>query len=137
MPDPKAIERSKAVSIEKWVLLISLSLLTAGCIGYFLTPRGLPVFYMFAHLGALGLLGLIGSGVGSLAKKKGHGYMTALFLSGLLPIASGGIAVAAIAMAGDQVYCGGSVSLAIAVLVVIVYLFTRRRTLPRSSQAGS
>ena len=136
MPNPKSIKRSKTVSFEKWVLLISLSLLTVGCVGYFLTPRGLGVFYIFAHLGALGLLGLIGSGVGTLARKKGRGYTTALFLSSLLPIAAGGITVAAIAMAGDQVYCGGSVRLAVAVLVVIGYLFTRKRTLPRSRQPG-
>jgi hypothetical protein len=110
--------------------------LTLGCIGYFLSPRGILIFYVFAHIGALGLLGLIGSAVGVIAKKKGRGYLTALALGSLLPLASGVIAVAAVAMVRDQVYCGGSVSLAVAVLVTLVYLFAGKKTLPRSRHVG-
>jgi hypothetical protein len=127
------IEGSRAVSREKWILLVSLSVLIAGCVGYFSLPRGLLIFYLFAHLGALGLLGLIGGAVGILARRKRRGYWTAFSLGSLLPIASGAIAVT---MTGDQVSCGGSVSLMVSALVVVFYLLAKKRTLQQAGYAG-
>jgi hypothetical protein len=128
MRNPEAMERGKAVSLEKQVLLVSLGVLIVGCIGYFVLPRGPLIFYVFAHVGALGLLGLIGGAVGILARKKGRGYLTALLLGSLLPIVSGLVAVA---MIRGEKPCGGSVSLAVAALVVLAHLFTKKKTLPQ------
>ena len=128
MRSPEAMEPSKTVLLEKRVLLISLGALIVGCIGYFSSPRGLPIFYVFAHLGALGLLGLIGGAVGILARKKGRDYLTALALGSLLPIAAGLVAVA---MVGRPIPCGGLVSLAVAFLVAVAYISAKKKTLPQ------
>lgn len=116
----------------KWALLLSLFALIIGCIGYFSIPRGHPIFYISAHMGALGLLGVIGWSSGLLAKKKGRNFSTAFFLGSLLPIAAGIIAVAIFLIIQGRLYCGGSVSLAAALLVVLVYALISRKTLPRA-----
>ena len=137
MQDPRAKEDSRTVSRERWMLLVSLSLLIVGCIGYFSSPRGLLVFYVFAHLGALGLMGLFGGAAGVLAKKKRRGYWTAFSLGSLLPIISGIAAVFAFWLGKEgHLYCGGSVSLAVATLVAVFYLLAKKKTLPQSRHAG-
>ena len=128
MPNPNAAARGRAASLQKGVLLASLIVLIIGVVGYFSLPRGTISMYVFAHIGALGLLGLIGGGVGALAQKKGRSYTTALLLGGALPIAVGLIAVA---MVRGQTPCGGSVSLAVALLVAVAYVSAKKRTLPQ------
>jgi len=108
------------------VFLLSLVILIIGCIGYFSLPRG-PIFYIFAHLGALGLLGLIGSAVGVMARKKGRSYWTAFFLGSLLPIAAGIVAVVLFELRTGHLYCGGAVSLMLAILVAIFYVLIKKR----------
>ncbi len=137
MQDPRGKEDSKAVMREKWMLLVSLGFLIVGCIGYFSSPRGLPIFYVFAHLGALGLLGLFGSVAGVLGRKKRRSYWTAFLLGSLFPIISG-IAAVLVFWLGEEghLYCGGSVSLAVATLVAVFYLLAKKRTLPQSRHAG-
>lgn len=119
------------------MLLVSLGLLIVGGIGYFSSFRGLPVFYVFTHLGALGLLGLFGYAVGVLARKKRRGFWTAFSLGSLLPIISG-IAGVLVFWLGEEghLYCGGSVSLVIATLVAVFYLLAKKKTLPQSIHAG-
>ena len=131
MKDSRAKEDRKTVSYVKWILILSLIILIIGCVGYFSLPRGLSIFYIFAHLGALGLLGLIGGAAGILAIKKRRSFWVAFFLGSLLPIFSGIIAVI---MAGDSVSCGGSISLAVAVLVAASYLFSKKK-IPTISEA--
>ena len=136
MQGPRAKDNSKTVSGAKWMLLVSLGLLIIGCIGYFSSPRGLLIFYVFAHLGALGLLGLFGSAAGVLARKKLRGYWTAFLLGSLLPIILGIVAVLAFWLGEEgHLYCGGSVSLAVATLVAVFYLLAKKKTLPQSRHA--
>jgi hypothetical protein len=133
LKDSQKIAGRKAGSTTKWVLLLSLIILIVGCAGYFSLPRGQLIFYVFAHLGALGILGLIGGAVGVLAKRKGRSFSIA-FLSGcLLPVVVGIVAVAA---SGSQVSCGGSVSLAVALLVVVFYAIVNKKRLYEARHAG-
>jgi len=138
MQDPRAKEDSKTVSRGKWMLLVSLGILIIGCIGYFSSPRGLPVFYVFAHLGALGLMGLFGIAAGVLARKKRRGYWTAFSLGSLLPIISG-IAAVLVFWLGEEgnLYCGGSVSLAVAILVAVFYLLAKEKALSQQGSSAS
>ena len=120
-------------SPTKWLIISSFVVLVIGCIGYFSLPRGPLSFYIFAHVGALGVLGLIGSGIGALARKKGRSYTTALLLGIPLPIVVGLIGALTI---GDHVSCGGSLSLLIAIIVTIVYAFISKKTSLEAGQAG-
>ncbi|MCP4580370.1 MAG: hypothetical protein GY839_02035 [candidate division Zixibacteria bacterium] len=118
---------------SKWVLLSSLIALIIGCIGYFSLDRGLPLFYTFAHLGALGVLGLIGGVASILARKKGRSYWMALLLSILLPIVAG---IVGALMIGNQVSCGGSLSLLIAIIVTGFYALISKKTSLETGQVG-
>ena len=123
-------EDGKAELIEKRMLLISISLFITGSIGYFSINRDLWVFYLFAHTGALGVLGLFGSLAGTLARRKFRGFWTAFSLGCLLPIISGIVAVLIFRIGVDgHLYCGGSVSLAVALLVIVFYTLVRNKGL--------
>jgi uncharacterized membrane protein len=117
-------EAHKAKPLEKRVLLISLGILIVGCIGYFILSRGTLMFYLLAHLGALGLLGLVGGALGILARKKHRGYWAAFLLGSFLPIALG---IMAVVYSGGQFTCGGSVSIAAAILIFVVYLLAKKK----------
>lgn len=127
MDDSPKNKVGKASPPTRPVLLISLVLLVVGVAGYFLMSRGPLIFYIFAHLGALGLFGLIGGGLGILAIKKGRDYWTAFMLGCLLPIVAGLVAVVSI---GDPWYCGGVVCLGVAALAALSYAFISKRVLP-------
>ena len=133
LKDSREKEGRNAALRTSWVLLSSLFILIIGCIGYFSLPHGLTIFYIFAHLGAVGLLGLIGGAVGILARKKGRAYSTAFFLGSLLPIITGLVAVVIFILVRGHLYCGGSVSLAVAVLVLLIYALTGKKSLPLAS----
>ena len=108
--------------------LLSVSILAFGfgLVGYLLIPRGLLTSYILAHLGALGVLGLFGCAGGFIAMKKGRSFYSAFLFTGMLPILLGGIAVLC---AGDPIACGGSISLATAILILAVILFLKKRQL--------
>lgn len=125
MAGSEANEAHKAKPREKRVLLISLGILVVGCIGYLILSRGTLIFYLLAHIGALGLLGLVGGTLGILARKKHRGYWMAFFLGSFLPIALG---IIAIVYSGSQFTCGGSVTLAAAILIFVVYLLAKKKT---------
>jgi hypothetical protein len=119
---------------QKRAFYLSLGLLALGAAGYFLTERGLPVFYISAHMGALGLLGLFGSLAGVLANKKRHNYWVAFWLGTLLPLLAGWIGVLVFLLGKDkQFYCGGSVSLVVAFLIIFFYLLVKKAS-DRSSE---
>ena len=113
----------------KWTILLSAGLLIAGSAGYFTLQRGTWPFYAFAHLGALGVVGLLACLAGRLAKTKLRGYWTAFLAVTVLSIASGVVAVLAVFWSrGGELCCGGSVSLPVAILVIAVYALTRKRS---------
>jgi hypothetical protein len=133
MKDSKEINVRNVALRAKWILPSSLVILIIGCIGYFGLPRGTLIFYIFAHLGALGLLGLIGGAAGILARRKGRSYSTAFFLGSVLPVAAGLVAVVLFAvLVGGRISCGGSVSLATALIVVASYSLMSRKVLPEA-----
>lgn len=110
-------------------LWLFLGLLIIGAVGYF-TLRGHWSFYGFSHAGAIGVLGLFGVAAGTIARAKGRGYNLAFLLGFVLPIVLGVAAVFAVRIAGGEgtpFYCGGSVSLAVAILIIIGYSVLRKR----------
>ena len=119
---------------QKWTLLFSFSLLIVGSAGYFSVPRDFWMFYVFAHLGALGVIGLLASSAGALARKKRRGYWRAFSLVTVLSIISGIVAVL-ILLLGEEahLYCGGSVSLAFAILIIIFYSLAKKKTPPQTN----
>jgi hypothetical protein len=120
------------------ILFLSLGLLIIGTAGYFLSPRGLPLFYVFAHLGALGVMGLFGSLAGVLARKKHRDYWLAFSFGALLPIITGGVAVLIFWLGKEgQLYCGGSISLAVAVLIVVFYLLIKNKSQSQTKSPGN
>ncbi|UCG61474.1 MAG: hypothetical protein JSV52_14340 [Candidatus Zixiibacteriota bacterium] len=120
-------------SILNRIALISLGLLIVGTAGYS-TLRGFWFFYLFAHAGALGVMGLLAVAIGMIAKKKGYDFITAFLVGFVIPIVLGLALVLVIRYTGDKgtpFYCGGSVCLAAAVLILIGYILARRKT-PKS-----
>ena len=86
------------------------------------------MFYAFAHLGALGVMGLFGSAAGYVATRKQRNYPAAFLLGFLLPIIAALAAVLAFWLPeGGHLYCGGVVCLAVGLVVVVVYLFVGKK----------
>jgi hypothetical protein len=114
--------------MQKKISLVSLGLLAVGSLGYFVVSRDILIFYFFAHLGALGVMGLFGSAVGYLAQRKSRSFWRAFGLGTILPIISGLVAVLIFLWGvNDQLYCGGSVSLVIGVFMIGFYLLIGKR----------
>jgi hypothetical protein len=74
-------------------------------------------------LGGLGILGVLGSFAGLIAIKKGYIYLKAFSLGLIIPTLLGIIPV----FLFKPVPCGGSVSLAVSVLIVLYYSIAKRR----------
>jgi len=109
--------------------LLSLALLIIGfSSGYALKdPRLSFVLY---HMGGLGSLSLLASGVGFIARKKGYGYWRASSLAISISILLGAIAAYLVTPTGDEgrpAACGGSVSLIVVLIFVVVWTFVKRR----------
>ena len=118
------------MSTQKKMSLAALGLLVIGSIGYFVLSRDLWGFYFFAHLGALGVMGLSGSVAGALAQRKSRSFWRAFALGAILPIIAGIVAVLIFLWGvNGRLFCGGSVSLAIAVLVALYYLLVSKKTI--------
>ena len=114
-------------SSTRTLLLLSLACLIIGTAGYFALPRDVWAFYLSAHLGALGVLGLFGVAAGALAKRRGRPFWPAFYLGSVLPAAAGLVAVFAYFLRADgHLYCGGSVCLLVAIVVVLAYSLVRR-----------
>lgn len=111
---------------KKRIFLISVLLVVVGVIGYF-TLRGHWAFYPLAHIGALGILSLLGASAGLIALRKGYNFTKAFLIGFLTPIVIGLVAVFALKFSGGKFYCGGSVCLAAAVLTIIGYSLVRKR----------
>jgi len=112
----------------KRVFILSTVTLIAGVICYFIFPDHW-VKYIFIHIGALGLLGLLACIAGGIAEKKGLNYKRAvylLFFSSLFL----GIVIDYIVDPprenGLPSSCGGIVSLGVASIVVVIYLLQKK-----------
>ena len=110
------------IPLDSKVQLLFLGLLIIGVIGYF-ALRNLGINNVFAHIGGLGIIGLLGSLAGIIAKKKGYGYWKAFLFGLFLPILMGVIAV----LLPQTFSCGGSPSLAAALLIIIIYSLIKRK----------
>ena len=117
------------------LLLLFLGLLIVGIAGFF-TFRNTITGLISAHLGALGLIGIFACIAGFIARKKGLNYWRAIAITIVSPIVMGFVFVLAIYFFGkesQQLICGGSVSLAIAILICISYLFAKTKIVGRQA----
>ena len=78
--------------IPRKIPLIFTLLFLVSLIGYFSTESHL-IEITFAHLGGLGIVGILGSIAGVIATKKGYTYLKVLSLVLILPILLGSIAL--------------------------------------------
>ena len=108
--------------IERRILVLCLLVLIISITG-FLASDNQWIDYIFAHLGGVSIVGLLGCCAGVIARKKGYGYWNAFLLGSFLPIILGFIAV----LLFQPTSCGGSVSLAVAVLIVIIFSLLKPR----------
>lgn len=86
--------------------------------------------YIFAHIGALGIISLFACLAGAIAEKKGLNYKKAVLLGFFSSIFFGIIAVYLVEPPrenGLPSSCGGVVSLGVALIVVIIYLIANKR----------
>lgn len=116
-----------ANSMRFKILLISLTFLVSGMLGYFVYWNQ-GIRYIFAHVGALGIIGLFSWLAGTLAARKNlHEKRAVLF--GLIPPVVLGIAAVYLVDPPEKGImpssCGGIVSLGIASIVIILYLFKK------------
>ena len=114
---------------KKKLFLFSLIMLTFGSMGYF-TFGDHWMRYFFAHLGALGVIGLFSCLAGSIAARKGFSYKRAVLSGFFSPIILGIIAAYLIDPPKKEwvpSVCGGAVSLGVALMVVIIYFALKER----------
>jgi hypothetical protein len=101
------------------MILLFLGLLFAGLAAYAGFADHGPRF-IFAHIGGLGVIGLLACWAGAIAKKKGRGYWGAFSLGLIAPIMLGISSVGVVHSLGGH-GCGGIVSLFVALAVIIFY----------------
>jgi hypothetical protein len=120
---------SSQIPFESKVNLLFLGLLSISFIGYF-ALRELWIGFIFAHVAGLGIMGFYGCLAGAIAKKKGYSYGRAFQIGFFLPIILGGISAFLFVPSGQRglpLTCGGWVSLATGVVVVISYSFVKKK----------
>ena len=103
------------VIVWLWVALMVVGFGCGYALGY--TMLG----YLLMHIGGLGSLGLLACGVGSIARSKGYGYWPAFNIalsSSVLIGAVGAFLVPPVEGDGRPAACGGSLSLAIALVIL-------------------
>lgn len=124
----KSITPSK-MSLARKIFLFSLITLISGLIGYF-TFWNHWIRYIFAHIGALGIIGFFACLAGTIAARKGLSYKKAVLLGFFPPIILGIIADYLVDPPRESWLpssCGGIVSLGVALIVVIIYFFAKER----------
>ena len=113
----------------KWVYLLALALMAIGYgFGYALGYTALG--YGLMHVGGLGSLGLLACGVGHMAQKKGYRYWPAFIFalsSSILIGTVGAYLVPPVGYEGRPAACGGSLSLVIALIFLVVWALKKRR----------
>ena len=88
--------------------------------------------YIFAHIGALGLLGFFGLGATYFANKKGYSDKLALNLAFSLAIIAGFLETIFVFLfvENEQFVCGGAASLIVAFIVLITYMLLKSKIRP-------
>jgi len=114
---------SHKVTVQNRLLLISVVIIILGIVGYFIF-RNFWIAYIFAHLGGLGVMVPFGCWAGWVAKKKGYGFWLAYSLGFLLPVILGILTTFWVHLTGGG-GCGGIVSIAVALIVVIGYYLVK------------
>jgi hypothetical protein len=111
------------------IILISATALIIGLIGYFVFVNQW-IRYIFAHIGALGIIGFFAWLAGTIAARKGLNDKSAVIIGFFPPVILGIFAVYLVDPPKEGVIpssCGGIVSLGIALIVVIIYLAAKVR----------
>jgi cell shape-determining protein MreD len=117
------------MTFVKKTFVLSIITLIVGLIGYFIFWNHWTR-YIFTHIGALGIIGLFACLTGLIAEKKGLNYRKAVLLGFFPSILLGIIADYLIDPPrenGLPSSCGGVVSLSVAIIIVIIYLMTKKR----------
>lgn len=108
---------------------ISLALLVIGFAGGY-TLKDPKISFILYHIGGFGALGLLACIAGLFSSKKGYGFWLALSITLSISILLGMIAAYLVTPTGDgdrPAACGGSVSLAVALVFIIVWAFMKRK----------
>lgn len=106
--------------------LFFLGLLLISVIAYF-ASRHLWIHLIFAHLGGTSIVGLFACLAASMARKKNYSYRNAFLASLILPVVAGFIVVLVLFPPDPTLACGGSATLIVALLIVIVYSFLKKK----------
>jgi len=111
------------------ICLLALALMVVGFgLGYALGYTALG--YGLMHIGGLGSLGLLACGAGHIAQKKGYKYWTAFSFSlssSVLIGTIGAYLVPPVGGEGRPAACGGSLSLVVAFVFLVVCAIKKRR----------
>jgi hypothetical protein len=111
------------------MILLSLGLLIAGFAGGY-AVQSPAVSFVLHHLGGLGSVGVLAGVVGTVAGKKGYRYGSAFWTALSTAILLGLIAAYLVPpSAGESrpAACGGSVSLAVAIIFIAAWAFVKRK----------
>lgn len=122
-------EKGGLTPMESTMHLLLLGMLSIGFVGYFAMQNIWPSI-IFAHTAALGIMGFYGCLTGAIAKKKGYYYWMAFRLGFFIPIILGGISAFLFIPKEERglaLTCGGWVSLATGIVVVLFFLFIRKK----------
>ena len=117
------------MTFAKKIFILSIITLIIGLIGYFIF-RNHWTRYIFAHIGALGIIGLFACLAGAIAQKKGLNYRKAVLLGFFSSMFLGIIADYLVDPPRNNALpssCGGIISLSVGLIVVVIYLFAKER----------
>ncbi len=120
---------SNNIPLESKVNLLFLGLLSISFVGYF-ALRTHWIGFIFGHIAALSIMGFYGCLSGAIAKKKGYSYWRAFQIGFFIPIILGAISAFLFvpeSYRGLPLTCGGWVSLAAGIVVVISYSFIKKK----------
>ena len=115
--------------MASWVSLVSVGLIAVGFGGGYALTDGWARFALH-HVGALGASSLLACAAAVIARKKGHRFWRAFSSALLIPALLGVLAAYLVPPGADEIRpaaCGGSVSLSVALLFILVWALVRRR----------
>ena len=113
----------------RWVYLLALALMAIGY-GFGYTLGYTELGYGLMHVGGLGSLGFLACGVGHMAQKKGYRFWPTFIFALSSSILIGTVGAYLVPPVGDEgrpAACGGSLSLVIALIFLVVWALKKRR----------